>query len=279
MKVFFANDCQTYHGGSWAVSQVIRQQLEAASHEIFNEEDLKVFDKTIVSECDAILVNGEGTIHHNGKRASHLLALLRFGQELGKFTALVNTSWFSMGPEFDDVLQNLDHLSVREILSQRELEANHSVKAELHLDLSYDFQTDIGVQAEKQPVLMTDLYSREFNCAVILNGGARAAVPFINMRKTNWNDTLAIVSKHSCLVTGRFHGLMAALKTRTPFVAYPGKTHKIQGVLETLGGTGFLKLQYKEVFPLALRWKQHKSEYERVFDAAAAMPKWKLPDI
>lgn len=279
MKVFFANDCQTYHGGSWAVSQVIRQQLVAAGHEIVIENDLKVLDREIVSECDAILVNGEGTMHHNGKRACHLLALLGFGQELGKFTALVNTSWCAMDSGFDEVLRRLDHFSVREVLSQRELENKHCVKAELHLDLSYDFQMEIPIQQEKQPVLMTDLYSREFNCAVILNGGTRAAVPFINMRKMNWSDTLEAVSGHSCLVTGRFHGLMAALKTRTPFVAYPGKTHKIQGVLETLGGMEFLRLQYRDIFPLVARRKRHHLAYEKVFDAAAAMPKWQLPKI
>ncbi len=279
MKVFFANDCQTYHGGSWAVSQVIRQQLTAAGHEIFIEEDVKTFDKSVLDGCDAILVNGEGTMHHNGRRACHLMSLLKFGQELGKFTALINTSWLAMSSEFDGVLQRLDHISVREILSQRDLEINHSVKTELHLDLSYDFQIDIPVQMEKLPLLMTDLYSREFNCAVILNGGTRAAVPFIDMRETDWSNTLKEISNHSCLVTGRFHGLMAALKTRTPFVAYPGKTHKIQGVLETLGGMEFCKLQYKDIFPLAARWKRHKIAYEKVFDTAAMMPKWRLPNI
>ena len=279
MKIFFANDCQNYHGGSWAVSQVIRQQIAAAGHELICEANLQVFDELIVSECDAILVNGEGTMHDDVKRAHHLLRLLRFGQQQGRFTALINTSWHAMSPEFDDVLRGLDHISVREVRSLQELETRHGIKAELHLDLSYDFEISSFIEYEKQPLLMTDLYSKEFDCYVILNGGARSKVPLLNMKKASWSETLDQISRHSFFVTGRFHGLMAALKTRTPFAAYPSNTHKINGVLETLGGLEFLGLEYKNLFPLAARWKHHRISYKKIFDAAAAMPKWCLPKI
>lgn len=279
MKIFFANDCQTYHGGSWAVSQVIRQQIAAAGHELIVEENLQVYDELIVSGCDAILINGEGTLHHDVKRARHLLGLLRFGQQLGRFTALVNTSWHAMSPDFDDVLRGLDHLSVREVRSLKELECKHDIKAELHLDLSYDYEfTPIG-QHGKQPLLMTDLYSKEFHCYVILNGGVRSTVPLLNMKIADWSETLRLISNHSFFVTGRFHGLMAALKTRTPFVAYPSNTHKLNGVLETLGGLEFLSFEYKNLFRAAAHWKHKTISYERIFDAAAAMPRWRLPFV
>ena len=47
-------------------------------------------------EAELILINGEGTMHHDRPLAIQYLELLREAKRRGKKTALINTVWQSM---------------------------------------------------------------------------------------------------------------------------------------------------------------------------------------
>lgn len=279
MKIYFANDCRAYHGGSWAVSEVIRSEIAAAGHSLLVESDPARIEMDAISEADAIIVNGEGTLHHNKSRPRHLLDILAEGQRRGKWTALINTSWQDMSNDHDDVLRRLDHFTVRETLSLRELDQKHGVTATLFPDLSLQYPITIPDLPKDDRTLITDLYAAEFGCFVILNGGSRSKLPLLDMRKLNWSDTLATVKRHPVFVTGRFHGMMAALRARTPIVAFGGNTHKIAGVMHWAGQPQLCCDTPSALFTAAGKVKRLGELYEKLFDWAAQLPKWRLPAL
>ncbi|MBO9453335.1 polysaccharide pyruvyl transferase family protein [Tropicibacter sp. R16_0] len=274
--VYFANDTAAYHGGSFAASDYIRQEIAARGWHCVTESDQRQIETEVIDRCDAVLVNGEGTLHRSKPRAQHLLRLLETAQDLGKLTCLCNASWFDMCNDFDPILQRLDHFSVREPLSRTRLRDQHGVDPELFLDLSYWHPTEVG-QAPETRFLTTDLYAHEFDCFVHLKGGAISDLPFLDMRSLTWPETLARVNATKVLITGRFHGLMAACRTRTRFIAYPGNTPKLDGVLEWFGSD--LPLE-RDPRALVTRMRQSHRDggfYQAFFDWVAEREQWRFP--
>lgn len=277
MKIYFANDTTQYHGGSWAVCSVIRDAAARAGHDIVTEVQTKIVEEDIIADCDAVLVNGEGTIHGNGARARHLMAVLAYGQAQGKSTALCNASWSGMTDEFDAVLHKLDGLCVREMRSLNVLRDQHGVAAEIAVDLSFSSPLRSQVISRDVDVLMTDFYSREFACAVRPTGLQFLRLPFHDMRNATWQETLDAVGGCKLLLTGRYHGLYAAIVARTPFVAYPGNTDKIEGLLEWSGLSLPLASKPKQIITLSRDIARYGDSFERFFDWIASQPAWRFP--
>ena len=224
-----------------------------------------------------MLVNGEGTLHSGKRRARHLMGLLRLAQSEGLGSALVNTSWAGMGAEDDDVLGRLDALSAREPVSAAALR-RHGARPALHLDLSLQHPLSCPQGTRRRGgALVTDLYAREFDCFVAIRGGRLARLDALDMRAMDWPDTLARVGAAPFLATGRFHGLMAALATRTPFACFPGNTHKVEATAAWLGAEAMVVRTPSALFAMTRDWQARAEAYEAIFDAAAAMPRWRFP--
>ena len=277
-RLYLANDCSAYHGGSWAVAEVIKTAARGAGWDVVIEADKTEVERDALMSCDAVLVNGEGTLHGGKRRARHLMGLLRIGQSEGLGTALVNTSWASMGGDHDDVLARLDALSAREPVSARTLREVHGADPSMHLDLSlqHPLSRPQGVRRTGGP-LATDFYSAEFDCFVAPRGGRLAQLEALDMRAADWPKTLAAVGSAPVLITGRFHGLMAALATRTPFVAYPGNTHKVEATAAWLGAEAAVTRRPNALFGMAKTWRDRQGTYEAAFAAADDVPRWTFP--
>lgn len=272
MIVYFINDTSKYHGGSFAVCTTIKKLLREGDHKIIIAE--KDVDLSKVENCDIVLVNGEGTIHNNRSRAIKLLEVLKYSQNLKKKTILCNASWFNMSNDYDDVLHNLDSITVREILSAEELKKKHNVNADLSIDLSYWYDTKYDKKERTKSILVTDFYIKnEFKQLKNLK-----QYDLLNMRKITWEQTLSEVSSAKMLVTGRYHGVYAACKTRTPFIAFPGNTPKIEGLIKW---SGVPIPMIKDLHQFNNLYYQTSiidmSVYDKFFNWIEAQPKWKLP--
>lgn len=275
-RLYFANDCSDYHGGSWAVAEVIRREARAAGWQVVPEKTRTTIEKDVLTGCDGVLVNGEGTLHRDKPRARHLMALLAFAQRQGLATALVNASWSRMGPDHVDTLCALDVLDMREPESAARIEAETGLRPPVYPDLSRQHPLSRPRGGRRKGMLVSDFYCAEFDAFVTLNGGPLAREPQLHMRSIDWKRTLKRVAGAELFVTGRFHGLLAALSTRTPFVAWAGNTDKVDAVLSWLGAGECLARTPDHLPVLAREWRDRSALYEAVFDRFEAMPAWRL---
>lgn len=200
----FLNDTSAYHGGSWAATMYLKSQ-------------------PLCDREDTLVVNGEGTLHHG--RGEHLCDAIEKAQAEGKYTYLVNTTWQDMPLQRKTMLQRLTRVSVRETRSQQEMQ-KWGIEPEVHLDAAY-FHPTSWRSYGREGTLVTDAYSHGWYWPP---GETRR----LDMLSLKWQDVLQTVALHELLITGRFHGIIAALKTRTPFMAMPGNSHKTVGLLEML---------------------------------------------
>jgi len=135
MRIMRVNDTANEpHLGCQAVSDAHARMLGAAGHcvvERFFLRELqrfggldesaarrRVLDDEIMAACldrvDAVVVNGEGTLHHG--RGSEYYALLGAAQQLGKATLIVN-GVFEANAGWHRVLSRLDDFCVRDARS------------------------------------------------------------------------------------------------------------------------------------------------------------------
>jgi len=87
--------------------------------------------------ADLVIVNGEGTIHHDKRSGDYLLDAGRLARQLGIPAALINCTWEGNGPEFEKKLMDFSLVSVRETLSENEI-ASKNIKPMVVPDLSLE---------------------------------------------------------------------------------------------------------------------------------------------
>lgn len=86
------------------------------------------------ASVDALVVNGEGTLHHDSRGAFALIALCQAAKALGKGVFLVNASLFELSPFLlEKLAAAVDCISVREPLSLRYLN-DQGIAAQLSAD-------------------------------------------------------------------------------------------------------------------------------------------------
>jgi hypothetical protein len=202
--------------------------------------------------------------------------MLRFAQENGLKTALVNASWSCMAEEHGAILRGLDIIVVREPQSAARIEALTGKRPQVFADLSLQHPLSHARNLRRKGFLITDFYSHQFGAFMAIKGGAMSRERQLDMRRTDWRRTLREVSKAEVLITGRFHGLCAALATRTPFVAWPGNTDKIEAFLSWIGADSCLAKSPSEFLELASCWRDRKKLYDSVFDRVASAERWRL---
>src|SRR5262245_5298557 len=109
LKVYLFNDTsRSRHAGCKAVMRSLRAELAefadvTATHTVGSTS----VDATALALCDAVVVNGEGTIHHDSPRANFLITMLAEAQAAGKRTALVNALYQQEHLPAPDVLARL----------------------------------------------------------------------------------------------------------------------------------------------------------------------------
>ncbi|WP_075657660.1 hypothetical protein [Pseudochrobactrum sp. B5] len=154
MKVALFNDTAPFaHFGCQAVSDAHARMLGRAGHEVVERffmdwrhgitdpKSPDAIDELLQNEeflsriepVDAVLVNGEGTIHHGA--GVHLLVVLGAAQRMGKSTLLVNAV-YEDSRYHEDVILRLTDFTVRDKRSLNYARSN-GLPARLVLDSSF----------------------------------------------------------------------------------------------------------------------------------------------
>jgi polysaccharide pyruvyl transferase WcaK-like protein len=272
MKVVVLNNTSRYHKGCEKVMEYLHKDLRKCGHEIITSvmgnKDVLTDAFPYIEQADAVIVNGEGTMHHDRPVPHQLLNTIRNAKKMGKKTALVNTVWQSMtlDDEMKDVLRDT-YISTREVMSQREL-ARDDIKSDVHLDLSYFNDVPERMAPHRELVVgklfaQADYRPRE--------------VPYIDIFKQDWDTIVNVLRSTDWFITGRHHEMYAACKARCPFATLDGNTHKNTGLMETAEVVIPVEsptLLHERIPDFLARCKEHRMEYEKLFNWMERQPRF-----
>lgn len=282
-RVAIFNDTRrTSHYGCEFVMETLIAQLRARAIEpVFfwpMGEDWRgrpAVDRAL-RRVDAVIVNGEGSIHDSARRerAHYLTEIAGHARDHAGIPAyLVNASLHALEDSVIGKLRRFDAIYLRERRSLEAL-AGSGIAAAVVPDLT--LLVAPPPPAERSGVLGTDSVKAEVARGLKalcrergwhyskLTHAARPRLAEYGLRydtlrrQAKWLHAaltgrntrhrrafLAWLAGHALLCTGRFHAVTLALATRTPFVAVESNTPKISGLLEDVFGDA------RRVVPLA----------------------------
>lgn len=224
---------------------------------------------SVIGSVDAVLVNGEGTIHHGA--GLHLLAILDLAIELGKGTFLINAVLQDI-PEYQDVFPRLNDLVVREARSAnyaRCLGATPRVVADSILEAHFDPGVD---ELYKGRIVVTDCHQsrqdvrQQLNIVTEVFENDIVSLPLeAQERLADWRTMLAKFRAARLVITGRHHGVYMALMAGTPFIALPSNTWKVESLLEMLDASNLLWNEGHSLISMVTNALRNPSVDTRVF--------------
>lgn len=270
MKALVLNDTRS---GNHLGCILVMQQLESLCHEAGIEvsamlrlgRDFKSRVSEEVSRCDVVIINGEGTMHHDAPGAIAIVEAGLFAANRGRPIALINTVW-QENLRGNELLAKCGWIAARESLSRTCIE-EAGFAATVVPDLTLTSDPEHLFSASKlttEPIVMDDV-RMDLSRALARYASARrlpfypmGGRPSLRTRKgwerilklggaSNWATQfhmgqVSAVRNASLVVTGRFHGICLAILAKRPFVAFASNTHKIEGLLRdaNLGNGGRL---------------------------------------
>jgi polysaccharide pyruvyl transferase WcaK-like protein len=211
--------------------------------------------KREISCCDMVIINGEGTMHHDRPGALALMEAGLFAHQMGIPVALINTVWED-NIRANKLLSCCSLVFVRESISAKEIR-RAGFDAEIVPDLVLTSCPDHLFQnsaTNHGPVIVMDDVRRDKAVMLAHYAGARGLQfcrmePRPSLRAVGamfwWGrlcaagrfaphfsvDQVSKITRASLVVTGRFHGVCLAILAQRPFVAISSNTHKIEGLL------------------------------------------------
>ena len=268
MKILLANDTAIVpHYGCKAVSDGHARLLGKSGHEVSSRlflgslnahdggSDTEIVDAMQRDEAllaqvvaaDAVVVNGEGTIHHGAGRP--LLGLLEVAQRLGKATLLVNAV-VQETVGFENTISRLDDFTVRERRSWQHAH-DRGLRARIVPDSFLAAKFTAGPETLVGDVV-TDWHPHCSDAGVALKRYLEAyGGTFLPLRSekalSGWASLPHDLAGVRVVLTGRHHGVYAAIVAGRPFVAMPSNTHKIEGTLEDLALRHLIVTRYDDL--------------------------------
>jgi hypothetical protein len=220
-------------------------------------------------DFDAILVNGEGALHHDSKAARRLCEVPHWARARGRPAHLINSVYQENSAAIAAGIRLYDTVFVRDEFSRGAL-ADAGITASVVPDLTLTW-TPSAVCGTGRRIAVTDSTLRCSNARLHRLAHALGA-RFLPLRarpqrasfvrrsrfalkrlaghlappglwRDRWHglipdfdDWIAWVAENAGLiVAGRFHGLCMALAMRIPAVALASNTWKVEGILERAG--------------------------------------------
>jgi hypothetical protein len=226
-----------------------------------------------IDEADLILVNGEGTIHHDAERGRILLTAAAYARDRGKASVLINATWEGNSADMAALAAGFDLVSVRDGRSAAELRA-HGVACRVVPDIS--LLTEAPPSRRGEALLYTDNVVPARGLELYGLGRRIGAAPLsifhhkrspgevltfmrryvtrnppptprtlLMAERAGWNDVVGQTDDPAAwvrrfgearlVITGRFHVATFCLVTGTPFLATPSNTQKIEALVEDAG--------------------------------------------
>lgn len=234
IRIYLFNDTsRSRHVGCKAVMRSLKAEIaEFADVIATHAVGSGAFDPAAFAACDAVVVNGEGTIHHDSPRANFLMMILAMAQAAGKRTALINALYQQEQRTFADVLPRLDVMTVREVRSAA-IARHHGGCPWVLLDSAADLrQLSNAKPLRKVSGLVKGGTHPKAPSATWLD---QLAAEKVDLSAGSLDEVVATLRQADLYVTAQHHGVYAAGLAGIPFVAVISNSHKIEGLIEWSG--------------------------------------------
>ncbi len=181
--------------------------------------------RDILDECDVVIVNGEGTIHHAAKRG-RILTLI--AKEFN--SVLVNAVYDHNPPEWKDDLKYFKYISCRESISANQIR-EMGLQCDITPDLTFTF-------SEKIKLIEPPSEGRK---SIGRIGSVVGCKDYYSPHKENLSvraETDVFFSNaniYAQIITGRFHGICGAAMLGIPFSAWQSNSCKNEGIMTDMG--------------------------------------------
>ena len=278
MKILIANDTFTHpHIGCKGVGYSHAKQLGELGHKVvhryfagslaINQYDPKSTEEQLISkiletkaisekinEVDAIIVNGEGTIHHGSGKI--LIALLGAGIAMNKKTVLVNTV-FQEFDFFKNTLSKLDIFFVRDLFSKlyaNSLGLRAEICADSFLQADFDQNLPANLTFGSKKILASDWHHQR------TSDSGRTIINFLSQNSNSayfpllqgtanllWRYSPKLISNSPLFISARHHGICLAMKAGIPFIGLGSNTHKIESTVKMLGLSNYMLESQKNI--------------------------------
>jgi hypothetical protein len=266
LKITIIGNHSNYHCGSAAAFQVILKECERHGKVVASD-----------SNYDVLVVNGEGSMHHDSKNCQQKLTAIESAVKAEKKVYLINTVWQSNSLVNLNILKCCKQIVVREIFSQKELN-NLGLNSTVLIDQSYFFPIDnlTNFINFKGRSVFTDFYSREFMTFCRPTTQWTRSVHYIQMHEWSWSQLVKSLRTANLLMTGRHHAVYAACCARIPFLALRGNTHKIEGLIASSGVNIPIFTTYLELLEAYRKKLWLHYDYDALFDWMETQKPWTL---
>ncbi|MBL0373105.1 hypothetical protein JJB09_13805 [Rhizobium sp. KVB221] len=239
------------------------------------EKSAPELDENILRQADVIVINGEGTIHHDSPMAVFLLDTIERFKD--KKICLVNTVWQDISPAYAEKLKHIDLVVARDHRSYRSIASIYSGRLHIVPDFSY-LNVPFHAPMADQGVLFGGFYWGQHASSSGLQPAQLALKQMdrtnnIDITKENWHVAVNRLRSARLLVTGKHHDVMAACVARCPFLFCPIPTHKISALGEFAGvelapiDMSLSEQQYLEMFEETAR---NRDQFDALFDGMSS---------
>ena len=224
-----------------------------------------------------VIINGEGSMHHNSRDCRNKLNMVETAASLGKSISLINTVWQeNSASNVRDRLTYISNIVTRDIISCKDLERNHNIYSTVAPDIACfalnDSEKKEIADAKKsslhKDVAITDLYSHEFECWVQLGGRFKKRYKLHILYDYQWCELIKSFAVSKAVITGRHHAICACLLAKTPFVPIKSNSHKIEGLLLSANANipiASTANQIEKILSEVLEGK-YNDEYEKCYE-------------
>lgn len=211
-------------------------------------------------DCDLVIINGEGTMHHDRVGAMYLTQAGQLASRSGKPIVLLNTVWEENNAA-NALLSCVEVVYARESRSAAAVACDTKIHVQTVPDLSLSTPSSVAFGSSRKcrgGVLVLDDVRLEACLLLAKYAKARSYVfrcmDFQSWR-AHWRKQVRLrlvamgllplrlrqarcVYDADIVVTGRFHGVCLAILAGKPFVALSSNTYKIEGLLDDAGLEG-----------------------------------------
>lgn len=234
-RIGLFNDTSGYHIGSRLVVDCLTAGLMAQGFEVSFRLKSGVdrgvrADLSEPGEVDALLVNGEGSIHHGRSGGKFLTSVSSLANRIQVPSFLVNATLWKNPPDFENDLKQFNHIFVREtgsqsVLSKMEIASSHVP------DLA--FYAAAGNRGALKALsgnrtLVSDSVSSTISEALACWAESNNQ-RFIPMKSSLFPLPTSMrggIVGYQRILSGRFHAAVLALALEIPFLSIESNTPK-----------------------------------------------------
>lgn len=192
-----------------------------------------------IENSDAVIINGEGSLHHNKRR--DLLIIAEYCINIKKPVYLINCTIQEI-EDFDDVFRKLDDLVVRDFYSSEYL-SKKKIEHRIVLDsiLGADFNYKVSNTSSNKKIAFTDWQGQLENTvgSVLINfkenNQNSEYFPMHDLKYFQnkiWKDTIKTFEKFSLILSARHHANYIAGLSNVPFIPFKSNSYKIEGTIK-----------------------------------------------